>query len=358
MRSKRLLKLFLSALLVGSLTLSALNIWQIVNNPASTLLVERGLDELRLKYEKALSKAASPELIEQRLSARLSETPRDWIAIEALQGVAEDKKIELREATKEQIQAAASEDSGFFKTSGKCLKCALDAAQCELSAVLFCQLPVALTPIGDVSGIVKGGYAYSKGQDVDEVDVILSVVGLTAVAAAYPSAGTSLSIKAGAGMAKLMNSVGALPTSIRKQFVRSFEDGVEWSQVTSVRSIEDLRALIKPAVLNETVEMVSYIGKISGSMSTVDAIYVVKRVDGIEDLVPISRASEALKGKTVGAMEVMGKNKFIRTTMKWSDEAASVILGLVGLLSALVGLFWSVLTSAMLRVARRTASKS
>jgi hypothetical protein len=208
-----------------------------------------------------------------------------------------------------------------------------------------------------VAGIVRGGINYQKGQDVDEVDVILSVVGLAAVAASPPSGGTSLTVKVGAGLAKLMNSVGALPKQIQVIFIKGFREGIYWDRLGRVRGLGDLRSLVRPKVLEETIAVISNLGKIGVKLSPDEAIYLVRQVESAEELRAVSRATTALGARASGAMAVLGKNRFIRLTMRWSDEFRGTIVGLTAMFGALLALFWSGLTTITLRSLRRLVRK-
>lgn len=335
------------------MTISAVNLWRVLTSPIPTLFVELSQDKLQHSFERAMSAAATPEQISAKLTELLNDQPRNWVAIEAVRSVALDRDIELNPTLKTDIKAAEEKDFGIIKLSGNCLKCAWDATQCELSAVMLCQVPIVLTPVGDFAGVFKGGWAYQNGQDVDEVDVILSLVGLTAVAAAIPSGGSSLTIKAGVGTAKLMNSMGALPFSVQRQFVRAFKEGVDWGGISNVRGLDDLYSLIRPKILNETVATVSDIGKVSTNLGITDTIYVMRQVENAEEIRSVSKASDVLGSKTTGTFEILGKNRFIRATMKWSDEVVAIVFGIVAAIAAVLGLVSSVLSSAFLRSLRR-----
>ena len=348
-------KFLLLILLVASLTYSAINVWHLATQPATKLVIERGQQEIATSFEKAMAKAATPKAIDEKLANLLEEETRNWVVIEAIKAVSEDRSIQVSPGTELALEAARHKDFGILQTSTNCIKCALVASQCELSIVMVCQVAVQMTPIGDIAGVAKGGWNYYNREDVDEVDVILSVVGLTAVAAAYPSGGSSLTVKAGAGMAKTLNSMNALPGPIRRQFVHAMDRGVDWSGILNVRGIDDLIALVRADVMDETVAVVSDLGKVSGNLRTTDAIQVMRSVDNADELRTVSKASDVLRDKTVGTLEILGKNRFLRATLKWSDEAIGFVLGLVSFVVALVGLMWSGLTSAFLRRIRRVA---
>lgn len=352
---KRNVRRVLTAILIVSLAFSSMSFWRIAKSPTVFLVVERGQREIIAKFEAAMAEHATAPEINLKLQVLIEESPRNWIEIDALLSVARERELLIDAEIESQIGTARNEDFGWLKASGKCLKCSWDPALCDLSAALLCQVPVAFTPIGDVAGVIRGGMDYQAGRDVDEIDVILSVVGLTAVAAAFATGGSSLVVKAGAGFTKLLNRVGALPNEIRKVLIRGFQDGVHWERLGSVRGLDDLNSLIRPKILNETVSVVSDMGTVASKVSLIDAVYLVKKVDDTKDLRAISVTADALGPKTTGAMAVLGKNRFIRLTMRLSDEIRGAIIGMITMIGAILGLFWSSLASIAIRTLKLLA---
>ncbi|MEE4345603.1 MAG: hypothetical protein V2I53_02355, partial [Paracoccaceae bacterium] len=57
----------------------------------------------------------------------------------------------------------------------------------------------------------------------------------------------------------------------------------------------------------------------------------------------------------VGAVEVLGKARLMRLSMRVADEVWFVFSGLIGALAALLGLLQSLFGSMLLRVLRRMA---
>lgn len=345
----------LSGLLIASLVLAAVNLRALALAPVGAAFVERGQAGIAAATERALAVHATPDAITVRLEALLAEEPRNWLAIEAVEAIAAERALALPADLLARRAAAWEADSGFVIVTQACVQCAWDATTCDLSTALLCRAPIELSPIGDLSGVIRGGVDYLAGRDVDEVDVILSAIGLTAVALAIGTGGSSLAIKAGAGLAKLAKSMNRLPASLTRPLIRAFREGVDWKGVTRARSVDDLVGLLRPEVMRPVALIVGDIGRMADRTGVGGALHLMKHVDDPADLSRLARASSALGPRTVGVVEVLGKTRLMRLTMRVADEVWFAATGLIGALAALLGLLQSAFSSMALRLMRRAA---
>ena len=72
-----------------------------------------------------------------------------------------------------------------------------------------------MTPIGDQTGDIRAGMAFGAGQDADQIDLALSVVGLGATAAVLVTIGAFEGVRPGAKLAKLGRRMGRLSRRLR-----------------------------------------------------------------------------------------------------------------------------------------------
>lgn len=348
-------RLVLTGLMIASLVLAAVNISTLAKAPIGGAFVARGTAGLAVATEHALAIHATPEVVATRLEALLSEEPRNWRAIQAVEALAAERAIPLPADLLARRAAAWQADSGFWDGAGKCLQCIRDATTCDLTLLLMCRGPIELSPVGDLAGVIRGGLDYIAGRDVDEVDVILSVVGLTAVTLALWSGGSSLTIKAGAGLGKLAKSMNRLPDALTRPLVRVFREGVDWRGIGQVRGLDDLVGLMRPAVMRPAAVIVDDAGRMVRNTSTLDALHLMKYVDDPADLSRMARAADALGPRMVGTLEVLGKSRLMRLTMRMADEVWFVFGGLIGALAAALALFQSLMFSALSRRLHRAA---
>ncbi|AMY67862.1 hypothetical protein [Frigidibacter mobilis] len=317
--------------------------------------MDRGTDSIGAAMERALAKEATPERIEALLRARLAEEDRNWLAIRAIEGVADERGVPLPAELTAGIAEAWDEDSGFWASAGGCLACAYDPAECTLSAELLCQAPMVATPLGDIAGLAKEGLAYSTGAEVDEINLALSLVGLGATALVVASGGSSVTVKLGASLAKLARRMGLVSPRLGALASDALRHGVDWARVPAVRSSDDLARVLRPDRFAPLVAIASDLGRTRNALGTTDALHLLRYVDDAPDARRIANAAETLGPKTVGRMEVLGKSRFLRATVRLSNLTLQLFAGLIGLLLSLASLIASSLSSRALRMLRRAA---
>lgn len=350
-----LARFVLSCCLIGALALSGLNLWTLSQSPAGAAFTARSTAEIAAAAERALLREATPATLTARLQALLSEEPRNWLAINAVQTLADDRAILLPAAVIAQRDDAYSADHGVWVTGRRCASCAINASSCDLSAILICRAPVDLTMIGDVAGLARGASNHLAGREVDQVDVVLSAIGLSAVALTVASGGSSLSVKAGAGFAKMAKSMNRLPPALIRPLMRAAREGVDWARLPAARSTADVSALMQPRVLRPATAILDDAGRMVRNTGTLDGLHLMKYVDNPADLNRMARASDALGPRTTGIVETLGKSRVLRLTMRVADEVWYAAAGLLGAFAALLSLLQSLFASSSTRLLRRLA---
>ncbi len=348
-----LARIILSGCLIGALVMSGFNLWVLAQSPVGAAFTERSAAGIAAATERAVAQHASPQHVAARLDALMAEAPRNWLAIEAVAALAADRAIDLPPDLILQRDAAYAADHNLWLTTQKCARCAMDASTCELSAILICRAPVDLTVIGDVAGLSRGASSYLAGREVDQIEVILSAIGLTAVALTVATGGSSLSVKAGAGFAKTAKAMNRLPPAITHPLLRAAHGGVDWARLPAARNTADVAALMRPQVLRPATTILEDAGQMVRSTSTLDGLHLMKYVDDPADLSRMARASAALGPRTVGTVEVLGKARVLRLTMRVADSVWFAAAGLVAALVALLGLLETMIATRVLRMLRR-----
>ena len=341
--------------LLVSLALSARSLATIARSPGIAPFVDRGVDGIDAAMDRALAREATPERIEALLRERLAEAERNWLAIRAIEGVAAERAIVLPPGLTADLAAARDEDSGLLASAGGCLACAYDPAECTLSAQLLCQAPMLATPLGDIAGLAKEGFAYSTGGEVDEINLALSLVGLGATALVVATGGSSVTVKLGAGLARLARRMGLVSPALARIASAALRGGVDWARLPSVRGADDLGRVLRPERFAPLVAITSDLGRTRRAIGTTGALHLLRHVDDAADARRIANAAEAMGPKTVGRMEVLGKSRFLRATVRISNLALQLFAGLIGLLLSLASLIGSGLSSLAMRGLRRAA---
>ncbi|MDB6453861.1 hypothetical protein [Falsirhodobacter sp. 20TX0035] len=325
----------LTALLACSLVFTLWSGIRIARDPDLRPFTDRAGAEITAAMDRAMAEEATPARIAQRLAALLAEDPRNWIAIDAVLAVAAERNIPVDTAA---IEAARAVDGGLWTQMSDCAACAYDAANCQLSAMLLCQAPVALTSLGDIAGLTRGGLAYLSDEPVDVLDVGLSAVGLGATALILASGGTTVGVRAGAAVVKTARRMRLLSPPLTTRLTRAVREGVDWAALPAVRGTDDVARLLRPAALDPVLDVVRSVNRMEGALPPLETLHLLRHVDDAAEARRIANASEALGARTVGRMEVLGKARFLRATVRLSNAALGLAAGFFGLMLALAGM--------------------
>lgn len=348
-------RLVMFGLLIASLLATGLSVARLAADPGLKPFREAAAAEIVAASDRMLAREATPERLTALIETRLAETPRNWVALEALEALAEERGIPLPASLLQVLQVARNADSGLLAKLSDCAVCAYDASQCALDKVILCHGPVALTPIGDVFGISRAGIAYMDGSEVDQIDLALSIVGLGATAAILVSGGTSASLKTGAAVAKTARKMGRLSPRLVGMAEQAVREGIEWASLPAARSLADLNRAVRPQAFEAITKTLHDLSRLSDATDARTALHLLPLVDDATDARKLARSAEALQGRLVGRAEVLGKTRLFRATIRLSTTAISLLTSLAGLTLALAGLAGSVGQSLALRHLRQVA---
>lgn len=334
----RLWRGMLSGLLALSLIWSGWGLIRFAQSPVGGVLVDRAEAELEAAYARALSRHASPQQLSDRITQRLAETPRNWVALEGLMVLAEADGLVLPDAVMQAYQIAHAQDHSFAAQATGCAACAYDLRVCTMGADLACGIGVNLTVAGDLLSLARESGAWFRGDEVDQLDVTLSFIGIGATGLAVASGGSSLTIKAGAGLMKVAHRMGRITPGVRRIYTRAFREGVDWARLPAVRNADDLARLSRSDALRPALDMTEALGTLQARAGARGALHLVGHADSLADVQRVARASRALGPRTVGAFEVLGKSRFLRAGLRLAHPLSEALAGLAGALSALLGL--------------------
>lgn len=352
---RRLARLMLMALLILSLTGFAVNLVRLVLDPSLRAVRSATVAEIGAGTDAMLARYATPQSLTALLETRLSAPQRNWIAIDALTDLAIERAIDLPADLIDRPTLARDTDFGLLAQATACALCAYDAGQCTLSQVLACQAPVVLTPIGDLLGISRAGVAFATGEQVDQIDLALSVVGLGATAAVLVSGGSSGLVKAGAGLAKTARKMGRMSPRLVDMAQVAVRDGIDWAGLSAVRSLDDLAGVVRAEAFAPLTATLTDLERVRAATGTTVALHLLPLVDDAGDAKRLARVTEALGPKVVGRAEVLGKARLFRATWRATGIAGALAGWFGGLALALAGLIGHWAQSGVLRWAARAA---
>ncbi|MCB6179016.1 hypothetical protein LHP98_12865 [Rhodobacter sp. Har01] len=343
----------LTAVLAASLVLAGWSALRIIRDPLLQPFADRTADEFVAALDRQLARTTTPDLVADRLRTLLAETPRNWIAIDAVTEIATDRAIVLPADLIAARQAAWDQDHGYLHSAGACVVCTLNAARCTIQLALICNTPVALTPIGDLIGIGRAGYAAASGTEVDRIDFALSAIGLGATLALAATGGTSLTLKAGASLLKLARKMRLLSPRLMALIADAAQRGIRWERAAQWDSLTDPARLLNVAAVAPVAAVASDLGRINHALDTTRTLHLMRYIDGPDDARHLADAAQVLGPRSVGMIEVLGKSRFLRAAVRWTDEALALVAGIVGLLVSLGMALASALQGLIARRLRR-----
>lgn len=350
-----LTRLILLLVLAASLAGTTLTAARIAANPLVAPFAEATAAQIIAATDRMLAEAATPATLQAHITNRLAETPRNWLALDALLDLANERGLPLPEDLTDAVQIAREDDHSYYATVTACAACAYDPAQCSLNQVMVCQAPVALTPIGDIAGITRAGVAYAAGEDIDQIDLALSVVGLGATAAVLASGGTSAVVKAGASLAKLARKMDRLSPRLVAMASDAVRSGVDWARLPAVRSLDDLSAAIRADAFTPLTKTLTDLDRVRSATTATTALHLLPLVDDAADARRLANAAEALGPKLAGRAELLGKARLFRATLRLSETAWALTAALTSLLLSAAGLLTSLIQHDLLKRLKRGA---
>ena len=341
------LLILLSVATGGSLVL------RVLAEPLWQPFVAAGEDQIRAALDRALAEVATPERVAALIEGHLAGTPRNWAALDSLKALAQSRGIVLPMGLEEAIQKAREEDSSWTALAATCAACAWDMTQCPLDGTLICQGASILTPIPDVSGVVRAANSWALGQEIDRFDLALSVVGLTATAAVVVSGGGSGAVKAASGALRVAKGMGRVSARM-----------VDYVVQVSARAI-DMKLLAKGDVLKAVrlselaplVKTASHLDEVRGATDAATVLQLLPLVDDAEDAGRLARVAKAAGKETAASAEILGKARLFRTTLRWSGSLVRLVLGLVALIGGVAGALGHVALSLAARRAEARARR-
>ena len=349
---ERLTRLLLLVAFLASLAASVWSVTQIWSNPALVPLREATFDEITSSVDRALALEATPAVVAERISDRLSEAPRNWVAIDALVALADDRAIEIPREITEDIEQARSEDYSATALASECVRCIVDISECSLSAALVCKGPILLTPIEDLRGLGQAAFDAYEGDEVDRIDLGLSVLGLSATALSIPSGGTSLSVKAGASAAKLARGLKLMSPRLTEMADTGLRAGVDWAKLPAVRSPDDLATVLRTDALAPLTATLGDLGRSVDVIGPSATLHLLPLVDDARDARALARLAESIGPRVTGAAEVLGKSRLFRAVLRVTDVTIGLFAGVAGLILSVTSALASFVNSAVLRRAR------
>ena len=314
--------------------------WALVQHPFAMPLAERSAAELAAALERAMARAATPELVSARFGEALAAGDVDGVIL--WRDLAEERGIALDPQALAEAEALEARSGGVRD----CLACAWDITKCRTIAILAaCGLTVAVSPLGDLKALGGAAANWAQGEPVDEVDAGLAVLGLAATGVVVLSGGTSVTVKLGVGAFRTGRKMGAIGAKLTGVLAGIASGLIRWSEVPEAILKRNFDKAVDGAKIASLRRMTDEFGMVYDKTNFGEAMVLLRHVDSAEDLTRLSRVAEAAGTKTRPAFEVLGKARVFRLL----DRVAGMVFVTLGLLA----LLWSQLVSLLVWLAGR-----
>ena len=353
----RVARLILMLWGMGSAAAFGTVLYWIATDPAARAFRDATLSEISVTTDRMLARTATPTQMAALIASRLDQDPRNWLALDALLYTATHTAVALPPDLSIRLTSLREQDHGYLATAGSCAYCVYDATSCSLTEVFICQAPIILTPVGDLIGVARAGTGYLLGNTIDKMDLALSIVGLGATVIILPCPSCGAVIKAGAGLLKVAVKMGRVSRPLRAVFERAIRDGVIWTKLPSVRSMDDLWAALRMEHFNEVTRVANALGDVVGKTDLTTALHVLPLVNTAHDAERLALSAQALGPRFLGAVEILGKTRLFRAMLRLTDLTLSLAASFLAFAAGMANLIGVILQGTARLLLRSIAAR-
>ena len=294
--------------------------------------VDRAAEKAHLALDQAINGRLTPEWVGAELDAAV--TANDLARTELLLGLVKQKQIPVSAAPLDRAKSYREREKALLARLKRCATCAADPAQCRTpSAFLYCSAPIEFTVIGDVRALVKAGADAVAGNPVDQIDLVLTSIGIAGTVLTPVTGGTSYSLKAGAAALRVARNMGELGTGVGRVLEEAAEIPFRWNRIGGYIRTRNLNLLTNTGRLRGVLDLAHHIQTVADHAGPINAIFLLKHLEKGTDAADLARVSTVAGKKTRVAVEVLGLARAVRAVRQLSD----LFLTAIGLILALVG---------------------
>lgn len=306
-------------------------VWQ--TTPFAQPLVERSTAELRLALDRALARKVDEDWVNTTLAEALGndELDRAQMVLE----IAASQRPPLTPDHDLVVLVRRMAEAAEDRATQDCLRCMVEAGTCNsLTHVGMCLVPFELTPAGDVNALRREAQAWVQGEEIDELNVGLAVVGLGATATVLVTGGSSATAKAGATALRVARRIGA----VSPRFLADLTDMAR----LDIRAGALFRHVFAKGPLDEALDtarlarlgdLATDLTRVADNTSIPETLLLLRHVDDAGDVSRLARVSDAAGHDTRKYFEVLGSRRVFAKLVRLSDVAmtAAALLYALGL---------------------------
>jgi hypothetical protein len=262
----------------------------------------------------AVAERLTPAVAEREIAAALAADDVDlansFVDLAAERGIVVRPELAARLADANSTSASAVRNAGSFARG---LITGEPGDMVGLAGTALGDLFV----FGDVRDAVREGARYARGEQMDELVLGLSCVGIAVTAGTYASRGIGAPARLGLSLVKGAGKTGRLSVHLASWVSRSVRGVVDMGAVRrafaeasitqpalAVRAVRDAVKLDKAEGL---VNAVRDVGRVQSKAGTQAALDSLKIAEGPRDMSRFARLAEAKGGKTRAIIKLAGR---------------------------------------------------
>lgn len=295
-------------------------------NPFVEALVNRSTEEVRQTINQALAREVDQAYIDNSLTQALEAEPIAWTSIRLTQGLADKFGISPSPA----VASLLAEQTHIANLPSvkvvDCFKGVFGDRIGDTMTQATCGGLSELTSVGDVKSLLRAAEAYNSGQEIDRFDASLGAVGLVLTGATLLSAGTAAPAKGSVAAIKTAKRADALSPAMLRYLKTNLTKSIDVEQALKLIRAESKKGWLAGAlgpriqrVVNQSVdrkhlrvfsdELID-LGKTLDRAGLENSLYLVKQLDGAQDMARLRRLSKAMGPDTALSFRVFGKGSY------------------------------------------------
>lgn len=193
---------------------------------------------------------------------------------------------------------------------------------------------------GDIRDALREGVHLANGEQVDELILGLSCVGLAVTAATYATMGAGAPARVGLSLTKAARKTGRLSARLGSAVTRSVRELVDWSALRRAFAAASItepavavraaREAIKVEKASTVVRVMGDVGRVQARAGTQAALEGLRLAETPREVSRLARLSEKYGGKTRAVLKLAG-----RAAIAFTLAAFDLALWLFGVAIAL-----------------------
>ena len=295
--------------------------WALSQNPFAAPLAERSVEQTARTVEAAFRRSFTPGWLDGALAAALADGDSAralWLA-----DLAQAEGMPLPPAHAQAVADIRARAESWTAQAADCAACAWDIRDCaSLTMMAACALPVELSPLGDVNALRRQAAAALAGETVDGLETGLALVGLGATVLVVATGGSSSVVKAGAAGIRTARRLGSLTPDFARVLDAAADLPVNWGAALRAAPLEEITDTAKLARLGS---IAADLGRVAARAGPAETLVLLRHVDSAEDAGTLARLADASGPRTLSRMEVLGKSRAFRATLRLTDMAVGTL---------------------------------